>query len=87
MQIAEEAEGPAPLVVTLQGSTSKARQLMLLTDRVHDAAARLAEVAGSALTLAGQPYPPVTALQKAALAEFCSRMHMRAAEVGQEVTG
>jgi len=87
VQIAKEAEVAAPRAVTLHGSSSKARQLLLVTDCVHEAAARLANVAGSALTLGGQPYPPAAALQKAALAEFCARMQARVAEVEHEGTG
>lgn len=87
LQIKREAEKATPSVATLHGSSSKARQLLLVTDWVHEAARNLVDTAGAVLTVAGQLYPPASALRKATLAEFCERMQARANEVGQETTG
>ena len=79
--MAQEAQKATPDVAMLNSSTGRARQLLLVTQWVHDAAKNLKDKAGAMLTMGGKMYPPATALHAAALSEFCDRMVSRAAEV------
>lgn len=81
LQINAEACKAEPCIAKLKGCVATSRALLAATEDVEEASQHLFSVTGSELTLAGQAYPPPTALRKAALSEFCTRILLKASEL------